>query len=92
MGAGKALLIALPFAFLLARGEPTSAPSRAELAGALSREGGHGVATSDIRDLRCRDLPHAAGQECRWQQLENDIWRDRAGHVGVGGEGWRIAR
>ncbi len=76
LGGLAALLIALAVGLVLAFSQRTSGPSRAELAQALSRTGNGAVATGDLRSLTCAE-PTPQGYACRWQQREDDLWRDR---------------
>lgn len=88
-GALMALLIAAPFALVLAWSQPSSAPSRAELAKALDRAGQGAITASDIRSIDCAE-PDAAGYACRWRQREDGAWLARSGRFAVGASGWRF--
>jgi len=89
-GPFKALLIALPFALVLAWTLPTQGPSRAELARALSRDG-ETVAAADLQSIRCTRSAHGMGQDCRWRQRSETGWRTGMGRLATTGEGWRLA-
>ncbi|MBO9576270.1 MAG: hypothetical protein J7494_11070 [Sphingobium sp.] len=89
-GAVTALLIALPFALVLAWSQPTRGPSRAELAEALSREAGRTIAASDLRSIRC--TVQSVTYECRWEQRADEAWSERSGRLATGGDGWRLAK
>lgn len=83
-----ALAIALLVGLVLAWSQRSTGPSRAELAGALSKTGAGRVAASDIRSLRCVEA--AGGFECRWEQLQDDAWIDRTGRARIDGSGWHV--
>jgi len=83
-GALAALLIAIPFALVLAWSQSSQAPSRAELAAALNRAGDTSVTASDIRSIDCA-APDADGYACHWRQLDVA----RSGHFVVDSTGWR---
>ncbi len=89
LGGVAALLIALAVGLVLALSQRTTGPSRAELAQALSRAGEGAVAAGDLRSLKCGDA-EARGYACRWQQREDDLWRDRSGRLGMAPDGWRM--
>jgi len=82
-----ALAIALLVGLVLAWSQRSIGPSRAELAGALSKTGAGRVAASDIRSLRCVEAA-AGGFACRWRQRVDDAWIDRTGRARIDGSGW----
>lgn len=87
---GKALLIALPLALVLAWGERTRGPSRDELAQALTRAAARPVSPSDIQSVKCNGAEAGEGYLCRWRQREGGVWRSHAGRLGANNDGWRL--
>ncbi|GEM_PF-1602537 len=85
----KALLVALPFALVLAWTLPTQGPSRAELARALSRDG-DSIAPSDIESIRCAAVARGVVQDCRWRQHGEQGWRSGTGRLAATAEGWLL--
>jgi hypothetical protein len=85
-----ALLVALPFALILAWWEPSGAPSRAELARALGRAETQPVSAADVRDIDCARQSDVLGYPCHWRQMQDGTWHRRSGLLATGTEGWRI--
>ena len=88
-GALTALLIALPLGLVLAWSQPTDGPSRAELAAALTQDGGAPVAARDIESLHCEKAA-SIGYECRWRQRVDDVWQQREDAFAIETEGWQL--
>ncbi|HEY1125313.1 MAG TPA: hypothetical protein VGE65_06745 [Sphingobium sp.] len=83
-----ALLAALLVGLVLALSQRTIGPSRAELADALSSARPQRVGANEIRSLTCREAP--GGFTCRWRQLEDGLWVDRAGAARIDAGGWHL--
>lgn len=89
-GAATALLIAMPFALVLAWSQSSNEPSRAELAAAVAKATGKKVAASDIESVQC--TVQSVTYDCRWLQRDGDVWQQQAGHLSTGADGWRLAK
>ena len=87
-GAGKALLVVVPMALILAWSQRSEGPSRAELALALSRASGQTVRTGDLRFLNCATAQ--AGFDCRWEQRIDGVWQMRTGPISTSGGSWTM--
>jgi hypothetical protein len=88
-GTWTALLIALAFGLFLAWTQSTSGPSRAELATVLSHDIGRGIRAADIKSVRCDETASIVYQ-CRWQQLENEVWQERQARLAANAAGWHL--
>jgi hypothetical protein len=85
-----ALLLALPIGLFLTWTQGGGEPSRAELAGAIARESGRTVPVGAVRSLGCEKVADRQGFECRWKQLEDEVWLKRSGHLHASTDGWRL--
>jgi hypothetical protein len=76
-----ALLVTLPLGLVIGWSQPAQAVARAS---------GHAVRSDDIRSIACERVAGPQGLACRWRQRAEDGWRDRAGSLAAGPDGWRL--
>ena len=67
------------------------APSRPELAKALSEFTGKPVSTADVRRVSCKRIDEEPTEAfCRWQQKRNREWERFSTYLAVDGRGWHL--